>query len=84
MDAIGDELAKLNDVSFRTATAFLDLPSNIPLSVAFAPANSTSVGDAIATIDIGSLVTDEKYIAIAPASPSSCLASIRFLRCHEI
>ncbi len=65
MDAIGDELAKLDDVTFRTATAFLDLPSNIPLSVAFAPANSMSVGDAIATIDIGSLTSDEKYIAIA-------------------
>lgn len=65
LDAIGDELAKLDDVAFRTATAFLDLPSNIPLSVAFAPANSTDAGDAIATIDIGSLTTDEKYIAIA-------------------
>ncbi|MDZ4845832.1 MAG: DUF4397 domain-containing protein [Chitinophagales bacterium] len=65
IDAIGDEIAKVEDVAFRTATAFVDLPSNLPLSIAFAPANSTSASQAVATINIGSLVTDEKYIAIA-------------------
>ncbi len=65
IDAIGDELAKIEDVAFRTATAFLDLPSNVPLSIAFAPSNSASSSEAVATIDIGSLMTDEKYIAIA-------------------
>jgi len=71
IDAIGDEIAKVEDVAFRTATAFVDLPSNIPLSVAFAPASSTSASQAVATIAIGSLTTDEKYIAIANGIISS-------------
>ncbi|GIV33934.1 MAG: hypothetical protein KatS3mg031_1469 [Chitinophagales bacterium] len=70
-DAANNELAKLEDVAFRTATAFLDLPSNIPLSFAFAPDNSSSISDAVATIPVGPLTTNEKYIAIANGILSS-------------
>ena len=39
----------LDDFAFRTATPFIDVPAQVPLSVAIAPGNSTSVGDAIFT-----------------------------------
>ncbi len=41
----------LDDLAFRTATPFLDLPAGLPLSIAVAPSTSTSVADAIATFD---------------------------------
>ncbi len=70
-DAIGDVIAKLEDVAFRTATDFLDLPSTIPLTLGFAPSTSTSVAEVIASVSIGALTTGEKYIAIANGILSS-------------
>lgn len=50
-DAVGSVLAKLENVEFRTATAFLDLPSSLDnsleISVGVAPENSTSPAQAI-------------------------------------
>lgn len=40
----------LDDFAFRTATPFVDLPSGYPVKIAVAPATSTGIGDAIATI----------------------------------
>ena len=54
----------IDDFAFRTATAFLDVPSGVPLVVSIAPSTSTSVLDAIAdftyTLDDG-----EIYVAVA-------------------
>ncbi|MCC7507462.1 MAG: DUF4397 domain-containing protein, partial [Saprospiraceae bacterium] len=42
----------LDDFAFRSATPFLDLPAFLPLTLAIAPGNSTSVADAIASFDV--------------------------------
>ena len=42
----------INDFTFRSATPFLDLPSDIQLSIAVAPGTSASVAEAIATFDV--------------------------------
>jgi hypothetical protein len=39
----------LDDFAFREATPFIDVPPGVPLSVAIAPGNSTSAGDAVYT-----------------------------------
>ena len=41
-----------DDVAFRTATPFFDIPADVMLSVAIAPATSTSVADAVATFPV--------------------------------
>lgn len=61
----GDDTIVLQDVDFRTATAFLDVPSNLPLTAHIAPANSMSAANAIASIPLGSLATDETYVVVA-------------------
>jgi hypothetical protein len=56
----------LDDVSFRTATPFLELPAEIPLSIGFAPSNSMSVQDTVANFRLESgLAIDENYIVAA-------------------
>lgn len=52
----------LDDVAFRSATAFTDLPINA--SVAIAPASSSSVGDAIYTEQLD-LMSGSSYLLIA-------------------
>lgn len=54
---------KIEDMRFRTATAFLDMPAGIPIRVSLAPANSLSVND---TVLSRTLVLDsaKTYIAI--------------------
>ncbi len=54
----------VNDFAFRTTTGFIDLPANMPLSVAVAGANSTSVDDALATFPL-ELMNGETYIVVA-------------------
>lgn len=54
----------LNDFAFRTATPFIDVLANVPLSIAVAPGNSTSVADAIATFPV-QFDESETYIAVA-------------------
>ncbi len=40
----------LDDFSFRSATAFIDVPGGVSLDFAFAPSTSTSVADAVAVV----------------------------------
>ncbi len=42
----------LDNFAFRTATPFIDVLANVPLSIAVAPGNSASVADAIATFPV--------------------------------
>jgi hypothetical protein len=60
---VNGELA-IDDFAFRTTTGFIDLPANMPLSVAIAAGNSTSVGDALATFPL-ELMNGETYIVVA-------------------
>jgi hypothetical protein len=53
-----------DDFAFRTATPFIDLPSEIDIEVGIAPANSTSAGDAIATFNY-TLADGETYVIVA-------------------
>ncbi len=52
VDIYVNGLKALDDFAFRSATPFLDLPAGIGLTVAVAPASSTSVMDAIATFPV--------------------------------
>ena len=54
----------LDDVAFRTATTFLDLPADVALSIAIAPSTSTSVLDAIATFN-ATFETGKTYVVTA-------------------
>lgn len=60
---IGGALA-LDDFAFRTATPFIDFPAGVETEIAVAPANSTGVGDAIATFPV-TLDRTESYIVVA-------------------
>jgi len=54
----------VNDLAFRTTTGFMDLPAAMPLEVAVAGANSTSVDDAIETFPL-TLTDGETYVVVA-------------------
>ncbi len=54
----------LDNFAFRTATPFVTVPSGVDLEVAVAPANSTSVAQAIATF-IYNLEDDATYTLVA-------------------
>jgi hypothetical protein len=56
------------DVAFRSATPFLDLPAGLPLSIAVAPSTSTSVADAIATFDV-TFESGQTYVVTASGIP---------------
>src|SRR5690606_2292017 len=60
---INGDLA-IDDFAFRTASPFISLPSEIEIAVAIAPANSTSVADAIATFNY-TLADSETYVIVA-------------------
>ena len=47
----------LDDVAFRTATDFMDVPAEADLAVGIAPGNSMGAGDIIATFDYAYLVS---------------------------
>ncbi|MEO0470547.1 MAG: DUF4397 domain-containing protein [Bacteroidota bacterium] len=55
----------IEDVDFRTATPFIDLPSATNLTVGVAPGNSTGPTDIIANFPIGKLTAGEKYVVMA-------------------
>lgn len=59
--------AFINDLDYREATAFLDVPAGANVTVSIAPGNSTSYADTIPglTTNLGSLTANEKYIVIA-------------------
>lgn len=62
--------AKLEDVNFRTATGFIPFETATPLTVAIAPASSSSVADAIFTKNL-SLQAGASYIVVADGIVSS-------------
>jgi len=64
VDVYVNGLLALDDLAFRTATPFLDLPAGLPLSIAIAPSTSTSVADAIATFN-ATFVDGETYVVTA-------------------
>ncbi|HNR55433.1 MAG TPA: DUF4397 domain-containing protein, partial [Flavobacteriales bacterium] len=52
-----------DDMAFRTATAFLNVPTGSNLEVGIAPSNSTGSGDVIASFEL-SLSEGEQYVAV--------------------
>lgn len=54
----------IDDFAFRTASAFIDAPANVEISIAVAPGNSVNVGQAIATVPV-TLDARDTYVAIA-------------------
>ncbi len=53
-----------NDVNFRTATAFADVPAGVPLNVGIAPSTSASVNDTIKNFPV-TFTANEKYVVVA-------------------
>ncbi|MDX1531155.1 MAG: CHRD domain-containing protein, partial [Rhodothermales bacterium] len=49
VDVYVDGVLLLDDLAFRTGTAFLDVPAGVPLEVAVAPGDSGDAGDAVFT-----------------------------------
>jgi hypothetical protein len=60
-----EQLIKLDNFAFRTATAFVDVPAGDSLVAVVADSGSQSVEDGIATIPIGALEENGRYVAIA-------------------
>lgn len=73
-DPVGVVLAKLEDVSFRTASGFVDVPASlnndIQLTVGVAADTSTIPGSAIYTLPVNP-TADENYYAVANGIVSS-------------
>ncbi|MFN7120313.1 MAG: DUF4397 domain-containing protein, partial [Saprospiraceae bacterium] len=61
----GALLPQLTGVPFRGATPFLNVPAGVAIEVAVAVNPSTSVADAIATFNLGTLVDGGKYVVMA-------------------
>jgi hypothetical protein len=66
----------LNDFAFRTATPYIDVPSNATLNIGIAPGNSNSVNDTLVNIPVV-LANGETYVAVANGvlSPASFAAN---------
>ena len=64
VDIYVDAGLALDDFAFRTATPYIDLPADTQIEIAVAPANSTGVGDAIATFPV-TLASGETYVVVA-------------------
>jgi hypothetical protein len=79
VDVYLDGVLALDDFAFRTASPFIDVPAGTPISVAVAPSNSTSVGDAIATFPY-TLTEGETYVLVAEGivSPSGYTPATAF------
>jgi hypothetical protein len=60
--ANGEEF--IQDFEFRTATEFIYLPADFPISLAVAPGNSSSVNDAIAEFDV-TFENGKTYVVVA-------------------
>ncbi len=65
VDVYVDGAKAIDDFAFRTATPFINLLAGVNHSIAVAPANSSSVGDAIATFNNINLAANGKYAVIA-------------------
>jgi hypothetical protein len=67
----------LDDVNYRTASGFENVPAGVSIKVAFAPANSQSVADTVAglSFNIPALTANENYIVIADGFFSNSAAA---------
>ena len=54
----------IDDFDFRTASSFIDIDAEVENTIDIAPANSTGVGQSVATVPV-TLSTGETYVAIA-------------------
>jgi hypothetical protein len=75
INALADTIF-LDDFAFRTATPFVDVPTEYPLRIVIAPSTSTSIADGIATIP-ATLMNGESYHIVANGvlDPSSFAAN---------
>ncbi len=64
VDVYVDGVLAIDNFEFRTATPYIDVPGNMPVSIAVAPPTSESVDDAIATIN-ATFKAGYTYIAMA-------------------
>ena len=64
VDIYVDGALAIDNFEFRTATPYIDLPGNVPVSIAVAPPTSESVDDAITTIT-ATFKAGYSYIAMA-------------------
>jgi uncharacterized membrane protein len=64
VDIYVDGALLLDDFGFREATPFIDVPADVQLSIAIAPGNSSSVGDAIATFP-ATFEAGKTYVVVA-------------------
>jgi len=64
VDIYVNDVLTIEDVAFRTATPFLDLPAETDLAVGIAPGNSSGADDIIATFDYN-LADGGSYIIVA-------------------
>ncbi|MBK8703921.1 MAG: DUF4397 domain-containing protein [Saprospiraceae bacterium] len=64
VDVYLDGAILLNDFAFRTATPFVDVPADVQVEVAVAPANSTDVSEALATFPV-TFESGKTYIVTA-------------------
>jgi Domain of unknown function (DUF4397)/Secretion system C-terminal sorting domain len=55
----------LDNFAFRTATSFVGVDVTNPITIVVAPANSTGVGDALATFNGITLEKDAQYVVVA-------------------
>ncbi len=78
VDVYANGVKLLNDFKYRTATPFVDVPAGVPVSIAIALDNSTSVADAIATFNV---VFDEskKYVVTASGIVGSTVTPFTLL-----
>ncbi|MFN0188526.1 MAG: DUF4397 domain-containing protein [Bacteroidia bacterium] len=54
----------LDDFAFRTATPFIDVPSNVTINIGIAPGNSASINDTLVNIPVV-LTNGQTYLAVA-------------------
>jgi len=70
VDVYINGILELDNVPFRTATPFLELPAGVPLTFAIAPGNSTSDNDAFFSLTTP-LVDAETYVVVADGIQSA-------------
>ncbi len=64
VDIYVDGALAIDNFEFRTATPYIDVPGNVPVSIAVAPPTSESVDDAITTI-VATFKAGYGYVAMA-------------------
>ena len=70
VDIYANGFPLLDDVAFRTATAYLEVPALIPLEIGVAPSTSTSAADVFFTFSV-TLLPDQtvQFIAVGVQEP---------------